>query len=245
MSASATPELFYPEMRFGGYSRVDGTVAFFTRVNAVSSADSVVLDVGCGRGAYADDPVPTRRALRVFRGRVKAVIGIDVDPGAASNPFIDEFRLIEGPQWPVLSNSVDIVVGDYVMEHVECPGEFLAEARRVLRAGGVLCLRTPNRWSYPALAARVIPNRFHARIAASVQETRHAEDVFPTFYRCNSTRALTSALSAAGFDAVVLGHEAEPAYLAFSRWAYALGVLYSRVVPSVLKANLFAFGRAI
>ena len=41
-----------------------------------------VLDYGCGAGGYGDDPVALRRDLRVFRGKVKKVIGLDVDPSA-------------------------------------------------------------------------------------------------------------------------------------------------------------------
>lgn len=42
--------LYYPESRFGGFTDVDGTVAFYTRVQSLVEAGSVVLDVGCGRG---------------------------------------------------------------------------------------------------------------------------------------------------------------------------------------------------
>ena len=68
---------FYPEARFGGFSDVDGTITFYTRVQAMLSPDSVVLDVGCGRGAgLQDDSVVYRRELRRLRGRCQRVIGI-------------------------------------------------------------------------------------------------------------------------------------------------------------------------
>ena len=47
-------EIYYPESEFGGYTRVDGTVPFFTRVQALARPEMTVLDVGCGRGAVAD-----------------------------------------------------------------------------------------------------------------------------------------------------------------------------------------------
>lgn len=86
----------YPSSSFGGFSDVDGTVNFYTRVQALLRADSVVLDVGCGRGAALQgDPVAYRRELRRLRGGCRRVIGIDVDPDAAGNPGLDEFHLLD------------------------------------------------------------------------------------------------------------------------------------------------------
>ena len=242
----ATPmATFYPESRFGGFTDVDGTVAFYSRVAALLSPDAVVLDVGCGRGELlVDDPVPYRRQLVTLRGRAGRVIGLDVDPVGETHPGLDEFHLItpEG-DWPVPDASVDLVVCDNVVEHVEDPPAMFARMRRALKPGGVVCVRTPNRWGYVALAASAIPNRLHARVTARVQDGRKEEDVFPTLYRCNSVRAVRRAMTAAGFDATVYGYGAEPGYLAFSKAAYAAGVLHQRLAPGFLRPALFAFGR--
>ena len=63
--------LFYPESRFGGFTDSDAYVVFYGRVNSLVTPDSVVLDIGCGRGAYADDPVAFRRQLRTDQSRVR------------------------------------------------------------------------------------------------------------------------------------------------------------------------------
>src|SRR5438093_943558 len=49
-SAMDYKSLYYPESRFGGFTGVDGTLAFYIRVNSLIDSSSVVLDVGCGRG---------------------------------------------------------------------------------------------------------------------------------------------------------------------------------------------------
>ncbi len=51
-------ERFYPESRYGGFTDIDGTVAFFARVNALLRPSFTVLDFGCGRGSHIDDPAP-------------------------------------------------------------------------------------------------------------------------------------------------------------------------------------------
>lgn len=236
-------QTFYPESLFGGYSDIDGTVAFYNRVQSLVSSDSIVLDVGCGRGAFMDDAVPLRRELHVFKGKARRVIGIDVDEVAASNPFLDSFHLINGQHWPVSDNSVNIVVSDNVIEHLEDPDAFIAEARRVLKDGGYICLRTPNSWGYVALCSKLVPNRHHVRVLSRVQDGRKEEDVFPTLYRCNSIPAMRTMLGKYGFEHVVYGYEAEPSYLSFSKFAYWLGVLHQKFAPHFLKPALFVFGR--
>lgn len=236
-------ERFYPEARFGGFTDIDGTVAFFNRVNSLIDYSSVVLDVGCGRGAYSEDPVPLRKNLRILQGKTAKVIGIDVDQGAQDNPFLDEFHLIQGNSWPVDSNSIDLIVCDHVLEHIENPDQFFMEIHRVLRNGGFLCIRTPNRWSYFALFARLIPDKYHSKVTSVVQDGRKEEDVFPTVYKCNSIGKLKSIMIKNGLECVVYFYGSEPAYLSFSKIAYFFGVLHQRFAPGFLKPKIFAFGK--
>jgi SAM-dependent methyltransferase len=173
------------------------------------------------------------------------VIGIDVDPAGAQNSLVDEFRRIEGDRWPVDSASIDLLVSDAVLEHVPDPDAFFAECSRVLRPGGLLCLRTPNRWSYPSLIAAMVPNRFHAKVVGVVQPGRQAKDVFPTFYRANTIRAVRRLLKNHCFHGCVYRHIAEPNYLGFSRVSYALGVHLHRWLPSLFWPVLFVFARRV
>jgi SAM-dependent methyltransferase len=236
-------ETYYPETRFGGFTSVDGTVAFYSRVNALLRTSSVVLDVGCGRGEYAGDTVDFRRNLRILRGKCHQVIGLDVDVAGKSNPFLDEFRPLAGESWPVADTSVDLVICDQVVEHVQNPIAFFSECFRVLRGGGYLCVRTSNSNSYVGFVARMVPDRLHALVLGKAQKDRKAEDVFPTLYRCNTPSKLRHFLERWEFDCTVSTHESEPAYLWFSRFAYRLGVLHQRFAPRALKPCLFAFAQ--
>src|SRR5918996_1282233 len=120
-------EIFYPEARFGGFTDIDGTIAFFNRINSLLDPSYTVLDVGCGRGAYGNDPITFRRKLRILKGKASKVIGIDVDQAAQNNPFLDEFHLIQNDHWPIESNSVNLVICDHVLEHVDNPDRFFSE----------------------------------------------------------------------------------------------------------------------
>jgi SAM-dependent methyltransferase len=235
---------FHPESEFGGFTELDGAVRFYARVRELLAADGVALDIGCGRGTMDDDPVSIRRELRILRGHCRKVIGIDVDPVGAENRFIDEFRPI-GPdlRWPVEDGSVDLALADFVVEHVADPDDFFSEARRVIRPGGYLCIRTINVNSYLGVASRLVPSRLHARALRRAQPVRQSQDVFPTVYRCNTRRRLARALDAHGFDAAVYTSEDEPSYLTFSRFTYRLGLLHRQLAPRSMLIGLVAWGR--
>lgn len=237
-------KVFYPESRLGGFTSVDGTITFYSRVNALLNTESMVVDVGCGRGVYGLDPVPFRKQLRVIKDKCRKVIGIDVDHGAGENPFIDEFRPITPDNcWPVEDGSIDLCLCDNVLEHVEYPHQFFSECERTIKPGGNICIRTPNVLSYFGLLSKLVPNRQHTQVLKKVKDGVVEEDVFPTFYRCNTVSAVRRVLRTHGFEACVYGYDAEPSYLSFSILLYFLGVLHQRYAPGIVKVGIHAFGK--
>ena len=235
----------YPESLFGGFSDIDGTIVFYNRINALIEPKFIVLDVGCGRGAgIQDDLVDYRRRLRNLKGKCSKVIGIDVDVNGKSNPGIDEFyHLVEEATWPIADESIDLIVSDFVLEHVNQPQDFLNECKRVLKKNGYLCMRTTNRIGYVGLLSSVVPNYRHASILRFAQKHRKTMDVFPTAYKANTCFKIRKYLRNMNFTAVVYGYDAEPAYLRFSKVAYFLGKYIHHITPSFLKNCLFVFAR--
>jgi SAM-dependent methyltransferase len=136
-----------------------------------------------------------------------------------------------------------LILCDNTLEHIEKPERFFSEVCRVLKNGAYLCIRTPNRWSYIALAATLIPNKYHSKVISVVQNGRKDQDLFPTFYKCNSIRKLKTILEKYAFECIVYGYEAEPSYLSFSTIAYYVGVLHQRFAPRFMRPVIFAFGK--
>jgi SAM-dependent methyltransferase len=241
---AATRRRTFPELGAGGFSRCDGSVEFYTRVNALVDKDSVVVDFGAGRGRFLDEPVRIHRELQHLKGRVDRVIGLDVDPAVLENEALDEAAVIEiGKPLPVDDESVDLVVSDFTFEHVEDPGWASTELSRILRPGGWLCARTPNRYGSIAVPARIIPNRWHDQVLSVVQPRKRTRDTFPTHYRLNTRKALENAFPPSRFDHHSYTYEAEPAYVGSSALAWSVAVGVSRLVPRPLQSMHFVFVR--
>ena len=178
-----------PELQAGGFSRHEGAIQFFTRVQALLHPDMCVLDFGAGRGLFQEDPNMFRRNLRTLRGKVRKVVGVDVDDAVLTNTGVDESRLVKpGELLPFAPSSFDMVVSDWVLEHLDEPEIFAREMERVLKSGGWLCARTPNKWGLTAIGARLVPNKLHTKFLKRLQPARQEKDVFPTRYRLNTLR---------------------------------------------------------
>lgn len=185
----------------------------------------VVLDYGAGRGAS--------RQLS-FRGEAQRVVGVDPDPAVLVNPFLDEAHVLplSSGRIPVADATFDLAFAHNVLEHVEDPEGCLREIHRVLVPGGVFVVKTPNRWHYVALVARLVPQRLH--VFAARLTGRADEDAFPTIYRCNTPEAIRSYAGRAGFEVTHLELvEGRPEYLRKSTPTYLAGYLYERAVNTI------------
>lgn len=220
-------EKFYPEMGISGFSSVDGTVNFYQFVNSLIRPDMIMLDYGAGRGgSHIDDECLFRRNLIGFKGRVAKIIGADVDPVVESNPALDEAILI-GPDGSIAlpDNSVDLILSDWVFEHLPDPASAARELRRILKPGGWICARTPNRNGYVALGNRFIPDGLRGRILSRAQPDRKNDDIFPAYYRLNSRSALKVHFPLSRFRHCIYGWNSEPSYVfqnLFVLYAFAL-----------------------
>ena len=234
---------YYPEIAAGGYSRVDGSVEFYTRIRALLEPDMHVLDFGAGRGwAVVDDPNPTRSRLANLRGGCAKVVGVDIDPAVRENPSLDEAVVIEpGSRLPFADSTFHLVVSDHVFEHLDNPAAVAAELDRVLRPGGWICARTPNRNGYIAWGARLVPNGLHTRVLSRLQPGRQPVDVFPTRYLLNTPAALRRHFPDDRYRHCTYGFNAEPAYTGGWSAAWVLMWSWLRIAPETLCAKWIVF----
>ena len=125
------------ENLLGGYHELDGTIEFYGRINSILKASDSVLDLGAGRGAwYSLDNCSYRREIRDLKKKVKYFVGIDVDDTVLENPTTHNNIIMSLGKIPLENNSMDIVIADWVLEHIRNTTEFTLEINRVLKPGG-------------------------------------------------------------------------------------------------------------
>ena len=228
-----------PETRAGGFARGDGTVTFYTRVNSLIEPHMTVLDLGAGRGSKLLGPSTFTSRLVRLQGKAKKVIGIDVDDAIKQHPFLDERHVIEvGAPYPLPDASVDLIVSEWVLEHITDPAPFAAEIERVLRPGGWFIGLTPSRWSYVAMGATIIPSSMHDAVIRKVWPERHVDDVFPTVYRLNTPGALKRYFSSDRWLHCSYATDGTPKYHANNWLLFTLFDLVHKLTPAALKTEL-------
>lgn len=230
---------FRPEVAAGGFPRDDGTVAFYTRVRSLLSGGQV-LNFGAGRGEMAADPVTYRRDLMDLRD-CATVVAADIDPVVADNPLCHEAHVLADGTLPFRDGHFDMVVADWVLEHLADPGATFKELTRVLKPGGWFCARTPNAWGYVAIGSRLVPKALHDAVLARLMPERSSADIFETHYRANTIGQVARLLP--DFDHYGYTDSERPKYHANNAWLWRLIGAYNTLAPSFLKPTLYVFAR--
>jgi ubiquinone/menaquinone biosynthesis C-methylase UbiE len=153
------------------------------------AGSKVVLDAGCSRG---DPDLPSVRDSA-------HPVAYDADlAGLRANTLVRD--RVQGmlEALPFRSESFDVVVCKFVVEHLESPQTTFREFWRVLRPGGVVAVLTTNRWSPFAVVSRLVPYRAKQALKSRLFGG-HDEDTFRAVYRANSARRLRALMDGAGF----------------------------------------------
>lgn len=228
------------EKMVGGFSASDGTIDFYLRVRSILRPENTVLDFGAGRaGWYEDDACNIRRELRTLTGEGRRVIALDVDPAVLANRACDEARLIVDGKTDLPKNCADLIVADYVLEHIEDPTLFAIEVDRLLKKGGWFCARTPHRLSYPALVSAALANKRHATVLARVQPERKECDVFPAVYKMNTLRSVRKLFP--GWENMSFLYRADPSYFFGNRYIFFAQSIFHYFLPRIFCGNIFIF----
>ena len=160
------------------------------------------LDLGCGRRL-----LPAWRQseeAELIRG-VGLLVGTDPDLMSLKDNRTTRSRVVsDAGNLPFKSESFDLVSANMVVEHLAAPDTQFVEIARIIRGKGRIIFITPNSLGFPTVVTRWFPNVVK-RTAAKVLEQRAGQDVFPTYYRLNSARAIREMATRVGLKVVTAG----------------------------------------
>lgn len=180
-----------------------------------------VLDVGAGRSPFI--PVDERPDGCTYVGLDISAEELRSAPAGAYDDVVvgDVTRPV-----PALADSFDLVVSWQLLEHVRPLDGAFETIRASLRPGGRFIGQLSGRYSFFALAGRMLPAGA-AKMALRIAQGRDPATVFPAYYdRCWAS-ALRSLL--AGWShAEVAPHFAGDPYLTRSRLLLAANAAYEQ-----------------
>jgi SAM-dependent methyltransferase len=130
MNATEHYDGHYFRMQSVNFS-VQGRADLFKFV-AFIGKDDRVLDFGCGSGGL----------LREISAHCRGVVGVEINPVAAEHARslgVEIWHKLED----VESCSIDVLISNHALEHVEDPLQVLRQVYRVLRSGGKTVLVVP------------------------------------------------------------------------------------------------------
>jgi len=171
----------------------DGQVAtneYRARLADLVEPGSKILHAGCGWDK--------NKVSEQFKDSCE-VIGIDLD-SRVETLFHSEFHLASLESVPLPEKTFDVIISEYVFEHLDHPETVLSEFKRLLKPGGKILVLTPNAYSYKTLAARLTPQQFHILMGRHRYGRGHEADMYPTVFRCNVEKTFRTIAKRVGLD---------------------------------------------
>lgn len=233
--------MFIPgENLLSHYHQLDGTIEFYGRINSLLKNTDNVLDLGAGRGSwYLTDKCSYRKELRNIKDKVKYLVGADIDEAVLKNSTTHENIIIKLEKIPLDNNSMNLIMADWVLEHVQDPIKFYSEINRVLMPGGVFCARTPHKYKYISLLTSLFKNKYHSKVLKLIQPERAELDIFPTAFKLNTQRIIKKTFyNYENFSYLYTSH---PSYFANNKLLFNLLSCFHKLLPAFMVSEIFVF----
>lgn len=198
------------------------------------SAETRVLDLGCGRGGV----------MERLHSRAGLVVGLDSDWQSLVEHRSGAVALSHGvaETLPYADDSFDLVCCSWVLEHLPAPERAFNEVARVLRSGGSFVFLTPN-VRHPLLMLNRALRWTRGRLVDRFYD-RDEPDVFPALYHANSATEIRRLSEKGGMELISLRFIGDPTYLAFNEPLFRLACLLERVTPRWMWVHLVGEGVA-
>ncbi len=213
--------------------------ALIDRALPLMRESSTALDLGCGDGGVM-------ATLRPYLSAKTRLIGVDADPSEtelAEASGVYEHVLTAGAErLPLPDASVDAIVSNSVLEHIEPLESAIRECGRVMQKGGVFAATVPGPGFHSCLSGPWLSK-------SSREEYVRLIDQRIAIRHCWTADMWRGQLKEAGFDHIVITeYLAAPTVRRWelvsrltSGWVY--GLLHGRQTPIVIQRCMCLRGR--
>lgn len=204
----------YPKFKTGGY--------FFRKyLKKYINNNSTILDAGCGNNGI----------LSEFKFTPRLIIGVDVNKKLLEENKIVNKKIIANLEHiPSNSNLVDVVVSEFVLEHLRNPSLALKEISRVLKPGGVFIFITPNIINPIMTLSKIFPHTIHTFLRVTL--LKKEEETHFTYYRANTYRKLLRLGKLAGFQHCEILRAGNPEYLGFCKPFVPISIIFEKFIDN-------------
>jgi len=191
------------------------------KIKSLVSDDTCIGHLGCGRDL--------KRVYEVTNGA--KVFGIDLNLESLKEYKTGERIRANLEKIPFRDEYFDVLISEFVFEHIENPEKVISECRRILKRNGKIIFLTINKFSLFGFTSVFTPHWFHQLIGKMRLTPQSHKDVFKTYYRINSVNKIRKLLRKYGFKEIQLTSlEAEFTYLDRFPTLYELGCIVNKFI---------------
>lgn len=184
------------------------------------SKKTVLLDAGCGE----------KGIMGKYKGENRLSVGIDLSLETLKrNNFLDQLAKADVKRLPFKDRSFDVVICQWVVEHLKEPKLVYREFARVLKPNGDLIMVTNSIYNPLMFVSAILPTKIRDRLKAKVFPSEIKEDTFPTYYKCNHKKRFEDMLPDLGFSQVFCDYSGDISIFLFSKVFFTLALLYEKI----------------
>ena len=228
----------------GQFSTNDGTIDFYLRIRTLIDKKTVALDLGGGRGDWYNSKtnIKLRKSIQFLKKDVKQLIVVDVDPAVLKNKTSHKNLLIKNGIIPLKDNSIDLIICDWVFEHIENTQKFYLEINRVLKKNGSICSRTPHKYNYFSIISNLLEgSSLKGWILKKSQPGR--KKYFKSFYNLNTKNKIKRTFF--NYSNNMFIFIPDPAYYFNSKLIFLFFRFVHIILPSFFSGILISFSKKI
>ena len=164
-----------------------------------------ILNAGCGEQSFA----------RPYLERANEIIGLDkIEPERVPS-YLDQFVRADLIRLPLPDNYFDVIIAEWVFEHLQKPDKVLEEFKRVLKPRGKIIFMTTNISSGLGLISLLTPTLVHKKLKRLLLGIKE-KDTFPTKYKINTLKKIEKLFLQGGYKKVDMETTDALAYWRFS-----------------------------